>query len=77
MDDSAIGNLTDPGLLLAPSLTYALSQNVSATLGGYAGIGERPQFSFNPDEPRESSGVVPSEYGLYPNVFFLQLAGYF
>lgn len=74
---SAIGNLTDPSLLLAPTLSYALAQNVSATFGAYMGIGETPVFVSDSNNPSVSSGVVPTEYGLYPNVFFLQLSGYF
>lgn len=74
---SAIGNLTDPSVLLSPSVGYALSQNVTATLGGFAGIGKYPDISFDPANPALTSFKVFSEYGLYGQVFFLQLAGYF
>lgn len=74
---AGIGNLTDPSMLLTPSIAYALAQNVSATLGGYFGLGKYPEISFDPDNPAITSFAVHSEYGLYGNTVFLQLAGYF
>lgn len=74
---AGIGNLTDPSVLLTPSVTYSIAQNVTATLGGYLGLGAHPEISFDPDNPAITSFRVPSEYGLYGNTFYLQLAGYF
>ena len=74
---SGIGNLTDPSVLLSPSIGYAVAQNVTATLGGFAGIGEYPDISFAPANPALTTFNVFSEYGLYGQMFFLQIAGYF
>ena len=70
-------NLTDPSILIAPSVGYAVAQNVTATLGGYVGLGKYPHIAFDPAEPRLTTFDVFSEYGLYGQTFFLQLAGYF
>lgn len=74
---STIGNLTDPSVLVAPSLAYDLSQNTTATLGGYFGFGGYPELQTDPLSPFPTGLETKSEYGLYGNVFFLQLSGYF
>ncbi len=74
---SATSNLTDPSVLMSPSIGYAVAQNVTATIGGYAGIGEYPEISMGAENPNITTYNVFSEYGQYGNVFFLQLAGYF
>ena len=67
---STIVNVVDPSLLLATSLTYAVAQDVEASLGAWTSFGSRPSFD----------GLLPrlgSEFGTNPHVFFLQLAAYF
>ena len=51
--------------------------NVTATLGGYFGLGKYPDISIDAANPLLTSFEVFSEYGLYGQVYFLQLAGYF
>lgn len=69
---TTVANVTDPSLLVSPSLMYAISQNVTASLGGYVGLGDAPRFDLTSPMPL----TIGSEFGLYPNVIFLQLAGF-
>ena len=69
---TGIANVTDPSLLVSPALMYAISQNVTASLGAYVGVGEEPAFDLTSPTPV----TIGSEFGLYPNVIFLQLAGF-
>lgn len=73
---AALSNLTDPSVLLTPTIAYSISQNVTGTLGAYVGLGEHPEFDSTALTPSEAV-QLNSEYGLYGNFFFLQLAGYF
>lgn len=74
---STVANITDPSVLVSPSLAYQISQNATATLGGYFGAGDYPEIAFDPANPAITTFNVFSEYGLYGHVYFLQLAGYF
>jgi hypothetical protein len=73
---AALSNLVDPSALLTPSIAYSISQNVTGTLGAYVGLGEYPEFDATATTPSEIV-ALNSEYGLYGNFFFMQLAGYF
>ena len=68
-------NLTDPSLLVAPSVSWSVSDNAAVSAGGYIGIGERPGeldlTALPPTVP------INSEFGLYPGVVFLQMRTYF
>lgn len=73
---AVLSNLVDPSFLFSPSLAYQLSQNVSATFGAYVGLGQYPEVQIDPTDPRLSALRVNSEYGLYGQVFYLQISGY-
>jgi hypothetical protein len=64
-------NLTDPSLLIAPSVNWSVAGNAVVAAGGYIGVGERPGALSEP-------GLgVKSEFGLYPGVGFVQVRTYF
>lgn len=83
----AIVNVEEPSALLGPGLAWSVSDEVSANLGAYAGLGERPtpyQVEDHPDGPsaaveavRASSGLVRSEFGTVPLAAFASLQAYF
>lgn len=82
---AVISNLTDPSFLLTPSVGWNVANNVSASFGGYVGLGARPVgrelvVADLPDPPAASdlSVVTPrSEFGTYPAALFVRLAAYF
>lgn len=64
-------NLTDPSLLVAPSISWSVAENATVAAGGYLGVGERPG-------PVSDPGLgIRSEFGLYPGVLFIQVRTYF
>jgi len=73
---AALANLEDGSALLLPSLALSVAENADAVLGGYLGLGERPEevdlllFA-------EGNYGVQSEFGLYPHVVFVQMRAYF
>ena len=81
----AIGNLTDPSVLLTPSVSWSIAGNVDAVFGGYVGLGARPEgrtldLDNLPDAPTadDLSVLTPrSEFGTYPATVFVQLRAYF
>lgn len=83
----AIVNLEDPSALVGPNLAWSVSDNVSAGLGGYIGLGERadPYQVEEYDNGLEAlvgaadamDGFVRSEFGLVPVVAFANMQAYF
>ena len=63
---TALVNLDDNSALLAPSLTYSVSDNATASAGAYLGTGEEP----GPAGPR-------TEFGSYPDTYYLSFKYYF
>ena len=68
---AVISNLLDPSALIAPGLTWSISDEAAMGIGGYFGAGERPDF----DDPLQPE--IRSEFGLYPAAGYLQLKAYF
>lgn len=83
-----IGNLLDPSFLLTPSLSFSLAENADLSLGGFIGMGKRPE---DPDiedlidddgnflegtELLENVGIR-SEFGTYPVSISLRGGFYF
>ena len=66
---SAIGNLGDPSLLVAPSARYRLAENTSLGLGAYISAGGEPVIG---QETR-----FRSEYGAYGNFYYVEIATYY
>jgi len=70
MGVSALSNLRDPSLLVAPTFRYRPGQNISLGVGGYAGFGEGLREEAQVPTPR-------SEFGLVPTYVFTEFVGYF
>ena len=73
-----IGNVVDASMLLSPSLSLSVSDDVQLVAGGFVGVGERPKTTsvtevlLNPDALQ-----VGSEFGMMPGSGFVQLRSYF
>jgi hypothetical protein len=65
-----LGNLVDPSLLVAPSITYEIAQNTEAGIGAYVTAGDSPDLTAVPSS-------LQSEFGTYGNFYFFRLAAYF
>ena len=70
-------NLIDQSAMINLGLSYSMSDNTTLVMGGFYGLGERPQevtltnlFS-DPDALQ-----LASEFGFYPSMFFMQLKSY-
>lgn len=79
-----IANLGDPSALLAPGLSWSVSEEATLAAGAYLGLGEKPG---EPDltgvDPTDLDALVVeslalgSELGAIPTTAYLQLATYF
>lgn len=73
-----IGNVVDASMLLSPSLSISVSDEVQLVAGGFVGLGEQPKTTsvtevlINPDALK-----VNSEFGMMPGSGFVQLRSYF
>ena len=60
-----MGKLTDPSVVLSPTLTLSFAQDVELIAGAYLGLGKQP------------TGLeLGSEFGTYPFVYFAQMSCY-
>ena len=74
-----IANLEDRSALVAPALSWSVSDEVSASVSGFVGVGERPDDvepldMLSPDF--EVGDSVNSEFGLMPRAVFVSMAAY-
>lgn len=85
---AVIANLTDPSAMVAPSVSWSVADNASLSLGGYAGVGARP-------DPLDLADLVGptgapltggdfartlglnSEFGTYPLAIFATAGAWF
>ncbi len=67
---NALTNLEDPSAALTPLASYDVGQATRVSLGGLISGGDRPSFDTLP--PR-----IPSEFGAYGTLGFVQLSVYF
>ena len=84
---AVVGNLLDPSGLVSPGLSWSISENSSLYVGGYAGLGQRPdrvQLELDPEtlgvvvpETAAVASSVRSEYGLLPISVVGQIRTYF
>ena len=84
-----IANLQDPSAMLAPNLSWSVSENADLSLGGYVGLGKHPDevdpldlinpATFQPWGPKKLASRlgIRSEFGLIPVTTFLQMRAYF
>ena len=86
---AVIANVAEPSALVAPGITVSVSDEVQLAVGGFAGVGERPDEGSLEDllDPRtgallegaelnEAMGLN-SEFGFYPASAYVQLKAYF
>jgi len=66
-------NLEDPSALLSPQADLSLSDDIALVLGAYLSAGEPPALV----DGTESSIEAPTEMGLYPDFYYMQLLAYF
>lgn len=69
---AVIANVLDPSAIFVPSISYAISQNVSAALGAYIGAGNEPNLVLG----AEPTLKVDSEFGMVGTVGYFQITGY-
>ncbi len=65
-----ITNFEDPSMLIAPGLSWSVSNEAAMSVGGFVSLGGRPDLSAQIPELR-------SEFGTYPPSVFVQLRSYF
>ncbi len=66
---SAITNLTDPSVILTFAANYSVASDVDISLGSYVTFGEAPTIALPP--------VLNSEFGTYPDLYYLFVSAYF
>jgi hypothetical protein len=66
---TTLGNLQDPSLVLASSLTYQISQETSLSLGAFQGVGKRPVVG--------TTTSLRSELGSVGGLYYLSLSSFF
>ncbi len=86
---TVMANLQDPSALLAPNLSWSISENSDLSLGGYVGLGKHPDEvdpldlinpeTFQPWGPKKLASRlgIQSEFGLIPVTTFVQMRSYF
>ena len=71
----ALVNLTDPSILLVPSIDYSPAQDVYLTVGAYIGVGRSPRSSTNGSQAEQVRWR--SEFGGYPDMYYTSFRIYF
>jgi hypothetical protein len=86
---AVIANVMDPSAMVAPNVSVSVSDEVALILGGFGGLGRRPEEValedlFDPEAggPLEGEALnaalgVQSEFGFYPSSAYVQLKAYF
>ncbi len=76
---TVIANLEDPSALLAPGLSWSVSDEVGVSLTGFTGLGERPD-DVDPldllDPDYDAGSSLNSEFGTMPAALFLSMRAY-
>ena len=71
-----------PSVLIQPGLVYSAADEVEILAGAMLAFGERPGFSSGSGglgglASLSTSSLLPSEFGAYPHVFYLEMKAYF
>jgi hypothetical protein len=82
---AAISNVLDPSAFVAPTVSWSVANNVDFAIGGFVGVGARPESIelvdlLGPDglpKPPAEQTYLRSEFGTYPGVAFAQARIYF
>lgn len=69
LSTSAMTNLTDPSVILTFAAAYSVASDVDISLGSYVTFGEAPTIALPP--------VLNSEFGTYPDLYYLFVSAYF
>jgi hypothetical protein len=72
----AIYNIGDNSLLLFPNIGYSLSDNASLEAGAFIGIGRGPDITEN-SFAGGTDVSARSEFGIYPDTYFISARYYF
>jgi len=67
-------NLTDPSLYIAPKLEYSVSEDTYLSVGAFIGVGESVQGPAN--QPFSTIAIPKSEFGLYPDIYYVSVRVY-
>ncbi len=70
---SGIVNAMDGSLLLLPSLDWEVASDVVLKAGASIGLGRRPEAVTDSSAPGGQVGIAKSEFGAYPNIYYLEL----
>jgi hypothetical protein len=73
---SLMANLADPSALLAPALSWSVSDEAAVSVGAYMGLGRRPD-DLGVGEILDVGRAVRSEQGLVPTTAYLSMRAYF
>jgi hypothetical protein len=82
---SLLANLDDGSLLAAPTAEYNVMENVYLAAGAFVGFGKQPRLSSTTATPVTTSGLFAgeppldfaSEFGAYPDLYFVSARYYF
>jgi hypothetical protein len=84
---AVIANLLDPSALIAPSLSWSVADEATASIGGYVAVGQRPDevplgldpttLSVTPPTQAQLARSVNGEFGIYPHALFVSMRAYF
>ena len=80
---AVVANLADPSALVAPGVNVSVSDEVQLVVGGFTGVGERPDddeiqgMLFMDEEELNQALGLNSEFGFYPASAYVQLKAYF
>ncbi|MEZ4322001.1 MAG: hypothetical protein R3F61_31305 [Myxococcota bacterium] len=81
---AVVSNVLDPSAFVAPNVAWSVSNNVDFAMGGFVGVGARPDdvqltdlIGPNGPLPPEELTYLNSEFGTYPGVVFAQARMYF
>ena len=73
---AVIGSLTEASLMVSPSIAWSIADNADLGVGGFVGVGARPDDEVGLVELL-STGGLRSEFGTYPGVVFTQVRAWF
>jgi hypothetical protein len=71
----AIVNLGDPSLSLTPHLEYNIAQDIYLACGAYVCIGGAPALDLTKEPPLHVR--LESEFGAYPDIYYMSFRVYF
>ncbi len=78
VNGAIIANLQDASMMVSPSLSLSVSDDVQLVAGGYVGIGERPDATSTTEILLDPTKLqFNSEFGMMPGSGFVQVRSYF